>query len=402
MIKIYWGVMKTLWKKILLLITFIIAILIVTSIILAKKLTKKETPIKIGIVSTLTGSGSTTGIQVRDAAILAAEEINQRGGINGRMIELIIKDDKFDPEEALRVDHALIDNGVVAIIGHVYSTLAVKTVPLMNKKNILLISPTVKSDELTGLDDNLLKLNIPLDKDAKITAQMAFSRLNLKNVAVVYDMINPKFTESTFNHFKLEFEKLGGIISAAITFNSKENFTAKNIAKKIIKSKAKGIYIITDAIHAALICQHLRINNCNIKIIVSEWALTDLVFVYDGGNSIEKSIGISSFYINSNNEKFLDFKSNYLDRFGQIASTFTAQPSYEAMQILSYALSKTDDPKKLKDIILKQKTFDGLDGKIVFDKYGDCLRNLYILEIQNSKLSAIEKITVEELLENEN
>jgi ABC-type branched-subunit amino acid transport system substrate-binding protein len=60
---------------------------------------KKEETIKIGAVLTLTGPAGDIGIDVRDGMLLAVDEINAWGGINGRYIELIIEDSKTNPQE---------------------------------------------------------------------------------------------------------------------------------------------------------------------------------------------------------------------------------------------------------------------------------------------------------------
>ncbi len=117
-------------------ISIIVCILLLVFLIIFQLYPLKKEKIKIGLSTTLTGPYSTTGVQFRNGAMFAVEELNNSGGINGHPVELITRDDKANPEEALRVDQELIDNGVVAILGHYISTICVKAVPLMNKNNI--------------------------------------------------------------------------------------------------------------------------------------------------------------------------------------------------------------------------------------------------------------------------
>ena len=141
----------------LLILLFLIIIIFFTILLISKLLIKKP-PIKIGFANTLTGVASTSTIKIRNVTILAVEELNKKGGINGRMIKLIIKDDRFDPEVALQVDQELIDEGVVAIIGHSFSSLCLKVAPLIKKNNILMLTPTAQSPKLTGLPFHLWPL----------------------------------------------------------------------------------------------------------------------------------------------------------------------------------------------------------------------------------------------------
>jgi len=57
-------------------------------------------PIKIGVILSETGPGSGIGIEERDGMLMAVDEINARGGINGRPVELIIVDNESNPEKA--------------------------------------------------------------------------------------------------------------------------------------------------------------------------------------------------------------------------------------------------------------------------------------------------------------
>ena len=86
-------------------------------------------PIKITLVTTLTGPASTAGILTRDGALLAIEQANKAGGINGRPIEALIRDDKGSADEALKIDQSLLDEGVVAFLGHYLSSVSVKVDP---------------------------------------------------------------------------------------------------------------------------------------------------------------------------------------------------------------------------------------------------------------------------------
>src|SRR6056297_2409881 len=75
-------------------------------------------PIKIGFAGQLTGVYSDLGVQGRNGVQLAVEKLNESGGIDGRMLELMVKNDKNSVKGAIEADTQLIQNGVLAIIGH--------------------------------------------------------------------------------------------------------------------------------------------------------------------------------------------------------------------------------------------------------------------------------------------
>ncbi|MFO7717430.1 MAG: ABC transporter substrate-binding protein, partial [Desulfohalobium sp.] len=84
-----------------------------------------QDPIRIGFAVPLTGVYSDLGVHGRNGATLAVEEINDRGGIHGRSLRLLPRDDGNSAAQAKAVDRELIDQGVVAIIGHMTSSQSV-------------------------------------------------------------------------------------------------------------------------------------------------------------------------------------------------------------------------------------------------------------------------------------
>lgn len=121
----------------------------------------KKKPVKIGFAGTLTGRLSDLGTAGRNGVMLAVEDINKSGGINGHPVELLIRDDKHDPLVSREVSQDLVNEGVVAIIGHMTSVASVASVPVVNKENVVMISPTTSANDLTGIDDYFFRVYSP-------------------------------------------------------------------------------------------------------------------------------------------------------------------------------------------------------------------------------------------------
>ena len=86
--------------------------------------------IKIGLISSLTGSVSTYGQSVRNAVTMAVDDINAAGGINGRQISLVILDDKGDGTEAAQAARRLIDRENVALLWPVITPCVMAVAPI--------------------------------------------------------------------------------------------------------------------------------------------------------------------------------------------------------------------------------------------------------------------------------
>ncbi|MDQ7073121.1 MAG: ABC transporter substrate-binding protein [Gammaproteobacteria bacterium] len=95
--------------------------------------------IKVGMTSALTGSSASLGHSMQAGIKSYFSTINSQGGINGRMLELLVKDDGYEPEHAAANMRALIDDdNVLAVIGNVGTPTAIVTVPIAQQKKTLL------------------------------------------------------------------------------------------------------------------------------------------------------------------------------------------------------------------------------------------------------------------------
>ncbi len=116
------------------------------------------TPIKIGYVAGLTGRHSELGIGVRNGVTLAVDAINSTGGINGRKVEVVVRDDKSDPAQGTKVIKELLQMQVPVIIGPLLSKMASATLAAIDGQNVLVISPTISTDTVIDKDDNFLRV----------------------------------------------------------------------------------------------------------------------------------------------------------------------------------------------------------------------------------------------------
>ncbi len=352
---------------------------------------------KIGLATTLTGAYSTSGEGIRNGVMLAVEQVNEEGGIHGRPVELIVKDDEGDPDAAVRVDSELIEEGVVAIIGHFLSTLSIAVQPLLSERDILMLPVGSISAGLSGIDDTIIRITTPSDKRMPFFTTLIYDRRKFRKMLVVYDLSNSKLSEYTYQAFRKEFEARGGDISGVIRFDPREVFSAPDIVEQIAASDADGVFLLTSAIHGALICQHLRRTESRIAIFASPWGFRDPAFIKTGGSAVNGVVCLSQYYIESSDADLQNLKSEYARHYSVKFSAANLM-GYEATRVLFYALLKTDNPKELKPILLEKKTFKPVGREITIDEFGDAIRAMHILEIQDGKVTTRGKIEPSELL----
>lgn len=350
---------------------------------------KENEPIKIGFIVTLTGKLSVEGVATRNGVQLAVDEVNEKGGIHGRKIELITKDDKNNPEIAKKRDRELIDAGVVTIIGHFTSTITLAAVPLMNREKMLLISPGAATNKLTGIDDFFMRASSATEFRIKEQVNFTAKKLKIKKVAAIYDLSNRHYTEDWYNTFKRQYEPLGGKIVLVHTFTSGLNPDFVSLSANIAASKPQGVMLIANSVDSALIAQQLYINNFRCPIFIIDWAYTD-DFIRYGGKSIEGVYALGDHDYNNRDKEYLDFKSRYMNRFGT-EPTGHSMSGYETLMVLKDSLlrAKKITPEHIRQQIIAQRNFKGIQRDFYIDEYGDAHRQSFVFRVQDARFKRL-------------
>lgn len=339
----------------------------------------KFEPIKIGFVDGLDGCATDLGQASRDGALLAVEHRNAKGGVNGRKIELVVKNDEQKSEVAIKVVRELIADGVVAIVGHGTSTMSAATAPIANEAKTLMMSHTSTSKELSNRYDYFFRVVNTTERYAVKNANFRRFNLKEKTIAAAYDMSNRAYSESWLEDFRTTFEKNGGKITTVVTFASGSRPSHAQIARQLLASKPDGILLIANSMHATLLAKEIRKINATVNLGTSEWAATEQLAEI-GGDAVE---GIySSQFIERDSKKpaYVAFRSEYLQKFGKEPG-YGGVAAYEATNIILDALVKKKDNENLREVILSTGTFSGLQGKIVFNSSRDADRPSYITTV---------------------
>lgn len=344
-----------------------------------------DDPVKIGFIGGLTGRVSDLGISGRNGAILAVEQRNSMSGINGRPVHLITVDDKQDKNTAAQALTSLLDQKVAAVIGHMTSSMSVATVPLVNKHSIVMMSPTSTTTYLKDLDDYFFRVCATTDNYGAKMARYFHNTKGLNRVTVIFDMGNKAYTESWINHFSEEFTRLGGTIVQKTTFTSGPETHFSEIVQKALKLESEGLVIASNAVDAAMICQQIRKMNISIPIGTSEWAATEKLIEL-GGIAVENIVVSQFFDRYSTNPRYIQFRDEFKKRFGQDPG-FASVAGYDATNIILDALAQKNEHQDLKQTILNIGTFNGIQGEITLNRFGDSDRRTYLSVIRNGKFT---------------
>jgi branched-chain amino acid transport system substrate-binding protein len=363
-------------------------IALVTALSLVLAACSEEPPLKIGFVGGMTGRVADLGVAGRDGVIFAIEERNQAGGIAGRMLELVVRDDQQNADRAKRAVGELLNEEVIAIVGPMTSSMAVVIKPVIDAGRTVAVSPTAKTDQLSAQDDFFLRVTAPLSSNARLLARQVVNNLHLKKFAIIYDVSNRAFTETWQNYFEDALQEQGGEVIVKEAFSSDPTVHFLPIAERIMSSAPDGVLLLCNAIDTALFAQQFHKLGSRVPLFSSEWAFTTDLISF-GGRAVDGMSSYHSFNANSQDSRYLAFKKGFQQRFGY-APAFASVLAYDATSFLFAGLATNPAREELKKSLLELGSYQGLQSQFKVDRFGDVERKLFLTVVDDGQFKVVD------------
>ena len=342
-----------------------------------------EEPVKIGFLGGVSGRVADLGIAGRNGALLAVEMRNKAGGLNGRTVELLVEDDQQDAEQAKAAVQRLIDQKVEAIVGPMTSMVAMATVATVNQAKVVMMSPTVSTQELSHIDDYFFRVISSTAEYAHKSADYQAIHQGIRRVAAAYDLRNAAYSESWLKEYKKALAAHGGEVVLTESCYSGDDVNFATLVESLLKVKPDAVLVIANSLDAAMLAQQVRKRDQHVHIATSEWAATERLSEL-GGNAVEGVMIAQFMDRDSNNPSFLAFRQAYIDRFS-MEPGFGGVTAFDATNVVLTALAAKEKSQTLKQAILSQGIFVGVQSEIRFDKMGDAKRDTYMTTIHNGQ-----------------
>lgn len=342
-------------------------------------------PVRIGFIGGISGRVADLGISGRNGTILAAELRNQGGGIGGRPIEVIVEDDQQDPELARQAVARLLARRVEVIIGPMTSAMAVAVVGLVNAARIPMISPTVTTNALTGIDDHFFRVVAPTATHVAKSAEYQFDRQHVRRAVLVCDRRNQAYSTSWAGDFRRAFEALGGKVVAEMGFATSDTLSA--LARQILAVKPDGVVIIANSVDTALLVQRIRLIDPAVPLATAEWAATERLIEL-GGKAVEGLVVAQYLDRESTAPAYLAFHRAYRERFAHEPG-FAGLTAFDATNVAIEALASRTDGQTVKQALLAHGDFAGTQSPIRFDASGDTLRDTFLAVVRDGRFEPL-------------
>ncbi|GII87583.1 branched chain amino acid ABC transporter substrate-binding protein [Sphaerisporangium siamense] len=313
-----------------------------------------EGPITLGMLIPQSGSEAAIGPYMQNAAQLAVDEINAKGGVLGRKLQLKVADDACDAQTAVSGANKLVTEGVKVSVGGYCSGATLPTLPVFGKANIPMIIPAANSQELV---DQHLKHVFLINGTGtqQATAAMAWmTKQGAKSVALVHD--NTSYSKDIAVRTQNLLDEAGGAETAILeAVTPKESDYSANI-HNILAKKPDFVYWTGYFQEGGLITRQLRQAGYTGKIMVGDGSVSEKLADIAGGEAAE---GVYATMTQTPDtlqgaEGWIDA---YKKKFGAAPGPYSNQ-AYDGVRLAAEALTKAGSTDSAK-VIAALEAIDG-------------------------------------------
>ncbi len=341
-------------------------------------------PIRVGYYGDLTGRTSNFGVSTKNGAMMAADEINKAGGINGRQIEILSEDDEGRPEKAATVVTKLIDQDkVVALVGEVASGNSLAAAPKAQAAHVPMISPSSTNPAVTQVGDYIFRVCFIDPFQGEVMAKFAANTLHAKKAAIMLDFNSP-YSRGLTEFFESSFTKLGGQVVTKQSYTQGDR-DYKGQLTSIRSLNPDVIYVPGYYGEVGVIAKQAKQLGITQPLLGGDgWDAPQLWEL--GGDSLNGAFISNHYSVEDPAPAIQKFVSDFKGRYNIVPDALAAL-GYDAMRVLGDAIKRggTTNGPKLRDAIAATKDFAGVTGVISINGERNAVKPAVVLKLQDHK-----------------
>ena len=345
--------------------------------------------VTLAVVSPVTGDSAEYGIHFNVGAQMAADKINEAGGINGKQVVLKSFDSKNDAKEAAEVARLICqDKTILATIGDFSSTCCMATAPIYEENKTVQISPSAGLIDFPRVGPyNFATTGVQENDGGFLMNRVINEKMGAKSVAIVYT--NHDYGLNMLSYMTQEAEADGVVITDTEAVASGEkDFTA--IVSKMRQTEPEAVAIMGSYNEVANCVKQIRQVGWDVPVAISGSALTDQLveLLGDDVNDIYSNI---AFVASDNTPETKEFNEEFTKR-ANMPPSFHSISTYDTVMLVCDAAIQCGDNlnrETLKDAVQNYKGFDGLMGPFEFTEDGAVYRGYKVVQYQDGVLTSV-------------
>jgi branched-chain amino acid transport system substrate-binding protein len=327
-------------------------------------------PVRIGVALSITEAGT---VPMKRGAELAMAEINAAGGINGRPLELVMRDDRAEADTAIAIAQELYDSDVSAVIAGAYSGLALAAAPVYNggRRPLVQLSPSASSPLLSSAGEYTFRL-CPSDLAYGAALAQTASDRGWNRVAILY--VNDAYGRGVRQTFVAEFSRLGGEVVELDPFLATAPDVGPYLERMVRERRVQAVVLAANQSEGLPVLSAIRRTRLGVPVLAA-----------DGMSGAERTdpilmdgVLVSSGYIaldpeERNHAFVLAYKKRYPDAGWPDQG---AAATYDAVHLLAEVIKEVGtDRKAVRNRLAGTGTafpaYAGAVGRVAFDSLGD-------------------------------
>ena len=346
-----------------------------------------EGEIVVGEYGSLTGAQATFGQSTHNGIMLAMDEINSAGGVNGRKVRVITEDDQSKAEEAATAVTKLISqNNVIAVLGEVASSNSLAAAPICQSNKVPMITPSSTNPAVTEKGDYIFRMCFIDPYQGEAMANYLYDKLGKKTAAILID-VKSDYSTGLASFFERTFVSKGGKIVGKQSYAQGDSDFRAQLTT--LKSGNPDVIFVpgyyNDIGQIAIQARDLGMNQ---PLAGGDgWESPKLIEI--GGKALEGSFYSNHYHVDDPSPAVREFVQKYEARFGAKPDSLAAL-GYDSARVLVDAIKRagTTEGPKLRDAIAATKDFSGVTGNITLGPDRNPIgKKLVVLQISNGQLA---------------
>lgn len=328
--------------------------------------------IKIGWVAPLTGSSADNGQQMLNGAKLAAKQINDAGGINGKQIEIVAQDDKSDPKEAANIANKFTgDKDIVAVLGNYNSSCGLSGAPIYTEAQLPIVHVGTSPAFTQQNYPYVFRISVTDSFQGEFVSNWMFED-KYKNAAILYE--NDDYGLGLKDVVTKKFTELGGKVAVAESYMLGETKDYTAVLTNVKNSGADVLFIGGLYTECALIAKQMKQVGLDIPIYGTD-GIYENILIKLGGEAVEGVKASGLFSATDSDPLVSVFVKDYEAAYNSTPGTYAAF-HYDAMKLVAEAIKQVGaDRVKLQEFLDKMPApFTSVTGEIKFNDKNDAER----------------------------
>jgi len=344
---------------------------------------------KIGILFPMTGDAGEYGVKGRKAIELALNEVNNAGGVNGKVVEVVFEDSKADPSVGVTAIQKMISiDNVSAVVGDIVSSVSIPAATVAEKNKVVMIAPTSSAPALTHAGKFIYRV-WPSDLLEGSAAGRFAKDKGFKKAVVIH--LNNDYGNQIADIFKKSFESENQKVLINDAYDAKRA-SYRGMLTKLKTLNPDVIYIAgyyEDTAQILLEAKELGVN----AQFIGATAIEDNKFLELAGNSAEGIVYplASGFDAKSNDQNTIKFVTAFEKKYGYEPG-WVESHCYDAFMLIANAMKKTGktDGESIRQYLDIMGIYNGVTGQIKFDANGDVTKPVIFKTVKGGKFVVLQ------------